>query len=125
MNIIDSIEKEGMRTDIPAFNIGDTVKVFVKVVDGTVSGTNSALRIYGDAGSDIDIIVEGGAFTAPAKQMFYVADTNANITITGGNFNGKSFADLVKGGADAWNAYCDNSCHATISADGKTVTISK
>ena len=35
MNIIDSIEKEGMRTDIPAFSIGDTVKVFVKVVEGT------------------------------------------------------------------------------------------
>ena len=34
MNIIDSIEKEGMRTDIPAFSIGDTVKVFVKVVEG-------------------------------------------------------------------------------------------
>ena len=34
MNIIDAIEKEGMRTDIPAFNIGDTVKVFVKVVEG-------------------------------------------------------------------------------------------
>jgi large subunit ribosomal protein L19 len=33
-NIIDVIEKEGMRTDIPAFNIGDTVKVFVKVVEG-------------------------------------------------------------------------------------------
>ena len=35
MNIIDTIEKEGMRTDIPAFSIGDTVKVFVKVVEGT------------------------------------------------------------------------------------------
>lgn len=34
MNIIDAIEKEGMRTDIPAFSIGDTVKVFVKVVEG-------------------------------------------------------------------------------------------
>jgi len=34
-NIIDSIEKENMRTDIPEFNIGDTVKVFVKVVEGT------------------------------------------------------------------------------------------
>jgi len=34
-NIIDAIEKDGMRTDIPAFNIGDTVKVFVKVVEGT------------------------------------------------------------------------------------------
>lgn len=34
-NIIDSIEKENMRSDIPTFNIGDTVKVFVKVVEGT------------------------------------------------------------------------------------------
>ena len=34
-NIIDAIENEGMRTDLPAFNIGDTVKVFVKVVEGT------------------------------------------------------------------------------------------
>lgn len=34
MNIIDSIEKESMRTDLPAFDIGDTVKVFVKVVEG-------------------------------------------------------------------------------------------
>lgn len=34
MNIIDVIEKEGMRTDLPDFAIGDTVKVFVKVVEG-------------------------------------------------------------------------------------------
>lgn len=33
-NVIDVIEKEGMRTDLPEFNIGDTVKVFVKVVEG-------------------------------------------------------------------------------------------
>ena len=35
MNIIDTIEKEGMRTDIPEFQVGDTVSVFVKVVEGT------------------------------------------------------------------------------------------
>ena len=33
-NIIDQIEKESMRTDIPDFRIGDAVKVFVKVVEG-------------------------------------------------------------------------------------------
>ena len=33
-NIIDVIEKEGMRTDLPVFNIGDTVKVWVKVAEG-------------------------------------------------------------------------------------------
>ena len=35
MNIIDTIEKEGLRTDLPEIRIGDTVKVFVKVVEGT------------------------------------------------------------------------------------------
>ncbi len=34
-NIIDVIEKEGLRTDIPEFRVGDTVKVFVKVIEGT------------------------------------------------------------------------------------------
>lgn len=34
MNIIDTIEKEGMRTDIPEFRVGDTVRVWVKVVEG-------------------------------------------------------------------------------------------
>ena len=34
MNIIDTSEKEGMRTDLPEIAIGDQVKVFVKVVEG-------------------------------------------------------------------------------------------
>lgn len=33
--IIEAIEKENMRSDITPFNIGDTVKVYVKVVEGT------------------------------------------------------------------------------------------
>ena len=33
--LITSIEQEGMRADLPEFSIGDTVKVFVKVVEGT------------------------------------------------------------------------------------------
>ena len=33
--IIRSIEKAQLRTDMPAFNIGDTVRVFVKVVEGS------------------------------------------------------------------------------------------
>ncbi len=33
-NIIDQIEKENMKQDIPSFNIGDTVKVGVKIKEG-------------------------------------------------------------------------------------------
>ena len=34
MNIIDQIEKEQLRNDLTSFNIGDTVKVMVKVKEG-------------------------------------------------------------------------------------------
>ena len=33
--IIRSIEKAQLRTDLPKFGIGDTVRVFVKVVEGS------------------------------------------------------------------------------------------
>ena len=35
MNTIEAIEKEQLRTDIPEFGPGDTLKVYVKVVEGT------------------------------------------------------------------------------------------
>lgn len=33
--IIESIEKEQLKTDIPQFRVGDTVRVFIKVVEGS------------------------------------------------------------------------------------------
>ena len=37
MNILDSIDSESLRDDIPEFRPGDTVKVHVKVVEGSRS----------------------------------------------------------------------------------------
>lgn len=34
MNIVDIIEQENIKKDVPNFNIGDTVRVYVKVVEG-------------------------------------------------------------------------------------------
>ena len=33
-NIIDTIERENMKTDVPEFSIGDTVAVFKKIIEG-------------------------------------------------------------------------------------------
>ena len=33
--LIEAIEKESLKDSVPAFNVGDTVKVSVKVVEGT------------------------------------------------------------------------------------------
>jgi len=35
MNIIQTLEQEQLKSDIPQFKVGDTVRVFVKVVEGT------------------------------------------------------------------------------------------
>ncbi len=34
MNIIETLEKEQLRSDIPAFKAGDTVRVHAKIVEG-------------------------------------------------------------------------------------------
>lgn len=34
MNVIEMLEKEQMRGDIPGFSAGDTLKVFVRIVEG-------------------------------------------------------------------------------------------
>ena len=33
MNLVDEIEKENLKKDVPTFDVGDTVKVYVKVVE--------------------------------------------------------------------------------------------
>ncbi|MGD9677092.1 MAG: 50S ribosomal protein L19 [Vulcanibacillus sp.] len=35
MNLLEQVSKENLRTDIPDFRSGDTVRVHVKVVEGT------------------------------------------------------------------------------------------
>ena len=35
MNIIEQINLENVKTDVPKFNVGDTVKVSFKVIEGT------------------------------------------------------------------------------------------
>ena len=33
MNLVDEIEREYLKKDVPTFNVGDTVRVYVKVVE--------------------------------------------------------------------------------------------
>lgn len=35
MNVIEALEKEQLRSDVPDFRAGDTLKVYVKIVEGT------------------------------------------------------------------------------------------
>lgn len=35
MTLIEALERENLKPEIPAFNVGDTVKVYNKIVEGT------------------------------------------------------------------------------------------
>ena len=37
MNILDSVDSASLRSDIPAFRVGDTVKVHVNIIEGNRS----------------------------------------------------------------------------------------
>jgi large subunit ribosomal protein L19 len=37
MHILDSVDQPGLKTDVPAFRVGDTVKVHVNIVEGNRS----------------------------------------------------------------------------------------
>lgn len=42
MDLISALEKEQLRTNIPEFNVGDTVRIHVKVVEGS----NERIQIF-------------------------------------------------------------------------------
>ena len=46
----------------------------VTVKDGSVKGSNSALRIYGDVLSDVDLVVENGRFAGEMKNLTATGD---------------------------------------------------
>lgn len=58
--IIDEIEKDMMKTDLPKLNAGDTVKVFVKIKEGNkerVQGYEGVIIKTQGAGSNYSITV--------------------------------------------------------------------
>ena len=81
---------------------------------GTVSVLNGTIEI-----------IDGNFKSAEGHMFGIIGDTCPKIVISGGTFNGISFAKLVEGGENAWKKLCAGDHKIEISADLKTVTISK
>ena len=101
---------------------GDTGLITIK--SGTYTGGNDTWAAIVTCGSFVKI--EGGDFAAnEGTKLFQIHDNGeishrSTIVITGGTFNGVDFADIDEA---EWNTLCGPKTKATISADGKTVTI--
>ena len=65
MNIIDILEQEQLRDDIPEFSIGDTVQVHYKVIEGT----RERVQLY--EGTVIKKSGSGAGETFTARRISY------------------------------------------------------
>ena len=102
---------------------GDTG--LIKINSGTYTGGNSKWAAIVTCGSFVEI-TGGDFFTNNGAKLFQIHDNGAishrsTIIITGGTFNGVEFSKIT---INQWNDLCGPKTKATISQDGKTVTIS-
>ena len=65
MNLLEQIEKENMRLDIPEFRPGDTVRVHVRIVEGTRE------RIQAFEGTVIAINRKGSGTSFTVRKVSY------------------------------------------------------
>ena len=72
-NVIDQINAESKRDDVPAFRAGDTVKVHVKVIEGSRSRVQVfqgvVIRVHG-AGIGRTVTVRKMSFGVGVKRTF-------------------------------------------------------
>ena len=75
---------------------------------------------------DGTVNINDGEFISAEGHMFgLIGTTCPKIVITGGTFNNATFDELVAEGVEAWEDLCAGDYNVEISADGKTVTITK
>lgn len=73
MNIIEELEKEQIRNDLPAFKAGDTVKVHVRIIEGAkeriqlFEGVVIAIR---NAGARSSIVVRKVSYGTGVERIF-------------------------------------------------------
>lgn len=73
MNIIDTIEKEQLKSDVPAFSVGDTVKVHIKVVEGKkerIQGFEGVVIARKNAGPRETFTVRRTSFGVGVEKIF-------------------------------------------------------
>jgi hypothetical protein len=88
MNILDQITQEQIRTDLPAFNIGDTIKIGVKVKEGSKEISCSCgkketevIPATGIHNMKDDVCIDCGK--EASKGLEYTENTDGTYTVSG------------------------------------------
>ena len=83
--IIEAIDRESLKENVPAFNVGDTVKVSVKVIEGTrerIQGFEGVVIAKKGGGIGETFTVRRVSFGVGVERTFPVHSPKiANITV--------------------------------------------
>ena len=84
MNIIEAIEKDYMKAEVPVFAVGDTVKVMVKVVEGKnerIQAFEGIVIAHKGSGVSETFTVRRVSYGVGIERVFPVHSPNvANVT---------------------------------------------
>ncbi len=81
MNIIDSLRRKDLRTDLPDFNIGDTVSVAVRIQEGSKTRLQvfeGAVIARSGTGTEASITVRKISGGVAVERVFPVESPNVN-----------------------------------------------
>ncbi|MBK8166367.1 MAG: 50S ribosomal protein L19 [bacterium] len=79
MNIVDKMRAENLRTDLPDFEIGDTVNVGVRIVEGNKTRTQNFIGVViarSGAGREATVMVRKMSGGVAVERIFPIESPN-------------------------------------------------
>jgi large subunit ribosomal protein L19 len=83
MNLLEQIRREGLKTELPAFEVGDTVKVHVRVVEGQKTRTQVFQGVVVDTkgGSIVEVDGERRRVSSSIEDSFTVRKVSQGVGV--------------------------------------------
>lgn len=83
MNLLEQIRREGLKSDLPAFEVGDTVKVHVRVVEGQKTRTQIFQGVVVDAkgGSIVEVNGDRRRVSSSIEDSFTVRKVSQGVGV--------------------------------------------
>ena len=83
MNLLEQIRREGLKADLPAFEVGDTVKVHVRVVEGQKTRTQVFQGVVVDTkgGSIVEVDGERKRISSSIEDSFTVRKVSQGVGV--------------------------------------------
>ena len=84
--LVEAIEKEGMKAEVPVFNVGDTVKVGFKVIEGTKERIQNfegvvIAKKHGGIRESLPFVVFRSAWALKERSLFILRKLRLSLSL--------------------------------------------